>query len=323
MLFLKYNITSVYLIIQRPQFFHHVFCKKLVLCFISMYLYIKFLAKLYKHYAKFYLMENIDYKYLAFSKFHGAGNDFIMVNCFKKHFLMTESQICLLCDRRTGIGADGLILLLPSSEHDFKMTYYNSDGREGSFCGNGGRCITAFANNCGIQCHTHTFEAVDGIHHYNVKKMSEKEFMASISMKDVDSYKSVDNTLIVDTGSPHYVTMVHDLKNFDVFNEGAKIRYDKNISTDGINVDFMEVIDNKYNIRTYERGVENETLACGTGTTAAAIAASLWFGGNDININTVLCKLNVKFKREGDKFKDIVLTGPATFVFDGFYIFAN
>lgn len=266
-------------------------------------------------------MKNIDFKYLTFSKFHGAGNDFVMVNCFEKQFSMTESQIRQICDRRLGIGADGLILLSPSKEHDFKMTYYNSDGREGSFCGNGGRCIVAFAHINGIKNNTHTFEAFDGIHRYEAERLSEKDFWVSISMKDVDSYKLNDKTLIIDTGSPHYVTMVHDLKNFDVFNEGAKIRYDKSISTDGVNVNFMEVIDNEFHIRTYERGVEDETLACGTGTTASAIAASLWFGGENIDINTMLCRLNVRFKRKGNSFRNIVLSGPAAYVFDGFYIF--
>ena len=142
-------------------------------------------------------------------------------------------------------------------------------------------------------------------------------------MRDIESYDLNDERLIINTGSPHYVTRVQNLTDFDVRKHGAEIRNDKNISKNGVNVDFMEVIDNKYNIRTFERGVEDETLACGTGVTASAIAAALWYGGNDININTTLATLNVKFEKSGNSIKHIVLSGPATHVFDGFYIFAK
>jgi diaminopimelate epimerase len=147
--------------------------------------------------------------------------------------------------------------------------------------------------------------------------------MVSITMRDIESYDLNDERLLINTGSPHYVTRVKDLKNYDVRKHGAEIRNDKRISNDGVNVDFMEVIDNQYHIRTFERGVEDETLACGTGVTASAIAAALWYGGDNINIKTTLATLNVKFEKAGNSIKNIVLSGPATHVFDGFYIFAK
>lgn len=142
-------------------------------------------------------------------------------------------------------------------------------------------------------------------------------------MRDIDSWDIDENRLLINTGSPHYVTRVKNLKSYDVRRHGAEIRNDKSISKDGVNVDFMELIDNQFAIRTFERGVEDETLACGTGVTASAIAAALWYGGDDISIRTTLATLNVRFEKTGNSFKNIVLSGPATHVCDGFYIFAE
>ena len=268
-------------------------------------------------------MHNIDYKGISFSKYHGAGNDFVMINAIKSPVSLTDEEVKEICDRRTGVGADGLIMVLPSENHDFRMKYYNCDGHESTFCGNGGRCIAAFAVEEGLAPQHIDYEAVDGIHKALVTKNSDNEYMVSITMRDIDSFDLTDERLLINTGSPHYVTRVENLKDYDVRKNGAMIRNDKSISKDGVNVDFMEIIDNQYNIRTFERGVEDETLACGTGVTASAIAAALWYGGENINIKTTLATLNVKFEKVGNSIKNIVLSGPATHVFDGFYIFAK
>ena len=260
--------------------------------------------------------------HINFSKFHGAGNDFIMINAIKNEIVLSEELIFKMCDRRTGIGADGLIILMHSDNHDFRMRYYNCDGKESTFCGNGGRCIAAFAHQQGIIKNEATYEAVDGIHKAKVTVSSPNEYIVELTMRDILSYKLDDNSLLIDTGSPHYVKKVMNLDSMDVNAEGAKIRYDKDISTDGVNVDFLLNDNGNIRIRTYERGVENETLACGTGVTASAMAASLWYGGNDIDIYTQIAKLNVRFDKDDNTFKNVVLTGPAAHVFDGMFIFA-
>lgn len=260
--------------------------------------------------------------HINFSKFHGAGNDFIMINAIKNEIVLSEELIFKMCDRRTGIGADGLIILMHSDNHDFRMRYYNCDGKESTFCGNGGRCIAAFAHQQGIIKNEATYEAVDGIHKAKVTETSSNEYLVELTMRDILSYKLDDDSLLIDTGSPHYVKKVMNLDSMDVNAEGAMIRYDKNISSDGVNVDFLLNDNGNIRIRTYERGVENETLACGTGVTASAMAASLWYGGNDIDIYTQIAKLNVRFDKENNTFKNVVLTGPAAHVFDGMFIFA-
>ena len=260
--------------------------------------------------------------HINFSKFHGAGNDFIMINAIKNEIVLSEELIFKMCDRRTGIGADGLIILMHSDNHDFRMRYYNCDGKESTFCGNGGRCIAAFAHQQGIIKNEATYEAVDGIHKAKVTETSSNEYLVELTMRDILSYKLDDNSLLIDTGSPHYVKKVMNLVSMDVNAEGAKIRYDKNISSDGVNVDFLLNDNGNIHIRTYERGVENETLACGTGVTASAMAAALWYGGNNIDIYTQIAKLNVRFDKDENTFKNVVLTGPAAHVFDGMFIFA-
>ncbi len=265
-------------------------------------------------------MNNIINQHIKFSKYHGAGNDFIMINAMNGQILLSEEIIYKMCDRRIGIGADGLIILMPSESHNFRMRYYNCDGKESTFCGNGGRCIAAFAYQQGLIKETATYEAVDGSHNVNVSQISPNEYHVELSMRDIMSYKLENDSLLIDTGSPHYVKKVQNLDNLNVNKEGAEIRYDKNISADGVNVDFLLKKDDKIFIRTYERGVENETLACGTGVTASAIAASLWFGGDNIDIYTTIAKLNVRFDKQNNCFKNVVLSGPATHVFDGSFI---
>ena len=266
-------------------------------------------------------MQNADYQSIKFSKYHGAGNDFVMINAIKTPVSLSDEEVKEICDRRTGVGADGLIMVLPSDKYDFRMKYYNCDGHESTFCGNGGRCIAAFAVEEGLAPQHLEYEAIDGVHKALLTKNSDNEYTVSITMRDIEGFDLTNERLIINTGSPHYVTRVENLKDFDVRKHGAAIRNDKNISKDGVNVDFMEIIDKQYHIRTFERGVEDETLACGTGVTASAVAAALWYGGENIDIRTTLATLNVRFKKAGNTIKDIVLTGPATHVFDGFYIF--
>ena len=210
-------------------------------------------------------MQNIDTQKIKFSKYHGAGNDFVMINAIKSPVSLTDDDVLRICDRRTGVGADGLIMILPSTDYNFRMKYYNCDGHESTFCGNGGRCIAAFAVEEGISSQNIVYEAIDGIHKALVTKNSDNEYMVSVTMRDIESFSLDSDRLLVNTGSPHYVTRVDGLKDYDVRKHGAAIRHDKSISTDGVNVDFMELIDGKYHIRTFERGVEDETLACGTG----------------------------------------------------------
>lgn len=266
-------------------------------------------------------MKNTDYQKLKFSKYHGAGNDFVMINAIGTPVNLSDNEIKEICDRRTGIGADGLIMVLPSERYAFKMRYYNCDGHESTFCGNGGRCIAAFAVEEGLTSQHIEYEAIDGIHKAIVTKNSDNGYTVSLTMRDIDGYDIDSERLIIDTGSPHYVTRVENLREYDVRRHGAEIRYDKKISGDGVNVDFMEFIDNQYHIRTFERGVEDETLACGTGVTASAIAATLWHGGDNIDIKTTLATFNVRFTKDGNAFKNIVLSGPVTHVFDGFFVF--
>ena len=268
-------------------------------------------------------MQNIDNHSLRFSKYHGAGNDFVMINAIKSPVSLSDDAVKEICDRRTGVGADGLIMVLPSEKYAFKMKYYNCDGHESTFCGNGGRCIAAFAVEEGLAPQHLEYEAIDGVHKALLTKTSNNEYIVSITMRDIDCWDIDENRLLINTGSPHYVTRVKNLKDFDVRKHGAEIRNDKSISKDGVNVDFMELIDNQYYIRTFERGVEDETLACGTGVTASAIAAALWYGGDNINIRTTLATLNVKFEKAGNAIKNIVLSGPATHVFDGVYNFSR
>ena len=268
-------------------------------------------------------MQNIDNHSFRFSKYHGAGNDFVMINAIKTPVSLTDDEVKAVCDRRTGVGADGLIMVLPSENYNFRMKYYNCDGHESTFCGNGGRCIAAFAVEEGLAPQHIEYKAIDGIHKALVTKDSDNEFTVSITMRDIENYNLNEERLLINTGSPHYVTRVNNIKDFDVRKHGAEIRNDKNISKDGVNVDFMEIIDNQYHIRTFERGVEDETLACGTGVTASAIAAALWYGGDNINIRTTLATLNVRFEKSGNSIRNIVLSGPATHVFDGNYIFAK
>ncbi len=254
---------------------------------------------------------------LTFYKYQGTGNDFIMVDNRLNSFPKENTQLIeQLCDRRFGIGADGLILLENHTTDDFKMVYFNSDGNESSMCGNGGRCLVAFAKQLGIIQATAEFEAVDGYHF--AKIIGDK--MVSLQMKDVDRIAVHQDYSFLNTGSPHHVQVVSDLINLDVKTEGAKIRYSDLYGKAGSNINFVHQLENDiFAVRTYERGVEDETLSCGTGVTAVAIAMHQTgkTNNNTIDLNVEGGKLKVQFDVDNGKYTNVFLIGPATFVFEG------
>jgi diaminopimelate epimerase len=256
-------------------------------------------------------MEHIFYKY------HGTGNDFIMVDNRTHIFPKNNTKLVKkLCDRRFGIGADGLILLENEPGADFRMVYYNSDGNESTMCGNGGRCIVAFAKFLGLIENEADFIAVDGPH----RAIIDDKGLVSLQMKDVNAVTVYEDYVFLDTGSPHHVELVDDLASFDVKKVGAAIRYSGMYGDKGSNVNFVNQTDtDNFSVRTYERGVEDETLSCGTGVTAVAIAMKV-LGKTEseiVKLNTPGGQLEVSFLIDGNQFKEIFLTGPATFVFKG------
>jgi diaminopimelate epimerase len=261
---------------------------------------------------------------LRFSKYHGTGNDFILIDNRSSVIRKSEKStdlIAHLCHRRFGIGADGLILINNSHTADFEMKYFNSDGNEGSMCGNGGRCAVAFTNSLGIVNEKAVFIATDGLHEANITSLGREITYVKLRMQDVKDIKISQGDYILDTGSPHFVRFLKNVENFDVFNEGRKIRNNSIFKEVGTNVNFAEVLDDKIFVRTYERGVEDETLSCGTGATATAIAACL-SGYNPIegtcNLQTLGGELMVNYKKlSKTSFNDIWLNGPAVCVYKG------
>lgn len=253
---------------------------------------------------------------LQFSKYQGTGNDFVMIDNRLQIFPKNTALIKKLCDRRFGIGADGLLLLENDSETDFKMVYYNSDGNESSMCGNGGRSIVAFAKKLGIVDSETTFMAIDGAHFATIDATE----TVALQMKNVDEIKIESDYVFMNTGSPHHVELVSDLKNIDVKTSGAQIRYSDLYGNAGSNVNFVAQINpDTFAVRTYERGVEDETLSCGTGVTAVALAmfATRKTTSQNVHLNVEGGSLTVTFKEKENKFADIFLIGPATFVFSG------
>ncbi len=237
----------------------------------------------------------------------------------RNHAIPSEADIIAhWCDRRFGIGADGLITLGRSDTHDFSMDYYNSDGRPSTMCGNGGRCIIAFAMQLGVIGSEAFFTAPDGEHRGSIHSSGNGDFDVRLQMGDVAAGEWDDKGIFLDTGSPHFVMMQKNLQALDVPEKGRILRNDPAFAPGGTNVNFMEVIDGKIHLRTYERGVEDETLSCGTGVTAAAIAYALKTGtGKGSEIFTRGGKLKVSFTREGTNFRQVYLQGPATHVFSG------
>lgn len=266
---------------------------------------------------------------IHFHKYQGTGNDFIMIDDRSGTFPVSDYKLInRLCDRRFGIGADGLILLHKPSEGDFYMKYYNSDGNESSMCGNGGRCIAAFAHQLKVVNNQTYFAAIDGLHEAVISG-AEGQFFVKLKMQDVkssDGLKQSDGPVyILNTGSPHYVKFVsEEVNGFPLVEESRKIRYNDEFKAKGINVNFANSnsIDS-IRIRTYERGVEDETLSCGTGVTAAAIGNILLHNppsGNyqiNVKVNGGELSVNLSYNKDNYEFTNIWLNGPAIFVFEG------
>lgn len=255
-----------------------------------------------------------------FQKFQGAGNDFILIDDRTLSFdIHNQRLINFLCHRHFGIGADGLMLLRNHADYDFQMIYFNADGKEGSMCGNGGRCIVAFAHKLGIIKNNTRFLAVDGEHDASIFD-NDGETWVSLKMIDVKEIEKGNDFTYLNTGSPHYVNFVDDLAHFPVVEQGKKVRYSERFHEEGTNVNFIEITGEKsLAIRTYERGVEDETLACGTGVTAAVLSAYYLdkVNGREINVQALGGKLKVTFEPTGKQFENIWLQGPAEFVFKG------
>ncbi|MEO6637798.1 MAG: diaminopimelate epimerase [Ginsengibacter sp.] len=254
---------------------------------------------------------------LEFYKCQGTGNDFVVLdNREGKYSDITSRQIHLLCNRRFGIGADGLMLFNNKEGVDFEMKYFNSDGNEGSMCGNGGRCILKFASMLGVKKAHYKFFAVDGLHEGEI----DLDGIIKLKMQDVNDVVYSLNRYILNTGSPHYVKIITDITHEDVVKEGRLIRHSKEFAEEGINVNFVEVLDeDQIYVRTYERGVEDETLSCGTGVTAAAlISAHNDKGFNRVEVKTAGGRLSVEFEKISDtQFTNIWLSGPAEMVYSG------
>lgn len=253
---------------------------------------------------------------LTFYKYQGTGNDFVMIDNRQETFDKSNTKmVAFLCDRRFGVGADGLILLENHSVYDFKMVYYNADGNESTMCGNGGRCLSAFAKQLGVIDEIGTFEAIDGLHHVMIE-----DDIVKLQMQDVETIENHKNHVFLNTGSPHHVQFVDNLKTYDVTSQGAKIRYSELYGEAGSNINFINTIDDTtFAVRTYERGVEDETLSCGTGVTAVAIA--MHKTGKTISdlvtLQTEGGTLQVSFDCVDGVYKNVWLIGPAILVFKG------
>ena len=254
---------------------------------------------------------------ISFYKFQGTGNDFIIIdnrNGIANN--LTEANIQFLCDRRFGIGADGLMLMQVKEGYDFEMKYFNADGRESTLCGNGARCMVRFAAHVGLHQYSYRFLAIDGMHEAEIDNHN----LVRLKMNDVHQIEHNADHYIVNTGSPHFVKFVHHLHEVDVPETGRSIRYSDAFEQDGINVNLVESLgDDSIFVRTYERGVEDETLSCGTGVTAAAlVSAHNERGFNRIKIKTPGGNLSVEYNKLDDTFfENIWLCGPAEFVYRG------
>lgn len=253
-----------------------------------------------------------------FYKYQGAGNDFVMIDNRNNTFPKENNKLIKnLCDRRFGIGADGLILLENAPNYDFKMIYYNADGNQSTMCGNGGRCIVAFAKKLNIIKEKAHFIAIDGNHFANINNKIVNLQMANVKFNDVEIHA---NHTFLNTGSPHHVAFYKNIETLNVKELGKQIRYGAPYFEIGSNVNFAQQLsNNKFKVRTYERGVENETLACGTGVTAVAIAAhkTKKTNKNKIQLEAKGGVLEVSFKVKNQAYTEIFLKGSAKFVFEG------
>jgi diaminopimelate epimerase len=251
-----------------------------------------------------------------FYKYQGTGNDFVIIDNRNQIFDKDNTKfIEQICNRHFGVGADGLILLENHHIVDFAMIYFNADGNKSSMCGNGARCMVAFAKYLDIIENEATFEAIDGMHHAFIE-----DGIVKLQMQDVSNLQTHNDYVYLDTGSPHHIEFNDNLKQLNVKHEGEKIRYSESYNESGTNVNFVERINDEiFAVRTYERGVEDETLSCGTGVTAVALAMR-YIGETEKNLLTIKTEggdLQVSFKKDGNVFKDVWLIGPATLVFKG------
>ena len=279
---------------------------------------------------------------IPFYKYQGTGNDFVMIDQRTTQYLTREDTQIInnLCDRRFGIGADGLILLqnaqnmeysdIPKAfgtegplsaekkgkPFDFEMVYFNADGSESTMCGNGGRCLVAFAQFLKVFDTECVFKAIDGPHDAKINA----DGWVELKMIDVKNIEVGSDYFLMNTGSPHYVVFAEDLTDINVYENGRAIRYSDRFAKEGVNVNFVEIRkDGSIEVATYERGVEDETFSCGTGVTAAAISYFLKKGAsNQVPIKTKGGDLAERFRKNTEGvFENVWLCGPATQVYKG------
>ena len=260
---------------------------------------------------------------IQFYKYQGTGNDFVMVDNRGGNFNYNNTEfVSSICDRRYGIGCDGLILIEDNNDLDFTMKYFNSDGSELGMCGNGARCVVQFAKKLGIINNSAIFQASDGVHHAEIIDNN----YVRVKMNDIDmsNYDLIDknfDNIYLDNGSPHLVINSNDIDKIDVFNEGRKIRYGEKYKHEGVNINFVEFTSNSslFKVRTYERGVEDETLSCGTGAIAVAVVLnySNIINKEEIKISMKGGNLKVSFSRVGDNFSNIWLSGAVSEIYKG------
>lgn len=253
---------------------------------------------------------------------HGTGNDFIVIDNrphYIQKYLDNQQLISFLCNRHLGIGADGLILLNTKVGYPFEMVYFNSDGRLGTMCGNGGRCAVAAAHQLNMIQNKALFFANGTEYTAQIIKKRHPEVYVKLKMNDVLQYRKENSYFFLDTGSPHHVEFVEDVQNLNIVEEARKIRYSTPYKEAGVNVNFVEKHSDYLFVRTYERGVEDETLSCGTGVVASAISVCLSENAlrtNGYHIKTKGGELKVLLSYNNNRFYNIYLEGPATFVFE-------
>lgn len=254
---------------------------------------------------------------IPFFKYHGTGNDFVIFDGRDTPLItmLDEESIAAICHRRFGIGADGVMILQDHPSEDFNMVYFNSDGKPSSMCGNGGRCLVSFAHRMGLFKDRCTFMAIDGLHEATIKGDQ-----VELKMNDVTELEKDNGNTILNTGSPHYVKHCSDLDALSITEAAHAIRYNERFAQEGINVNFIQPVEEGIRIRTYERGVEDETWACGTGATAAAIAfveGTNTLGNHEIQVKVEGGSLVVKLNKTATGYNNVWLCGPAQFVFSG------
>ncbi|MBN2892060.1 MAG: diaminopimelate epimerase [Bacteroidales bacterium] len=251
---------------------------------------------------------------MKFYKYHGTGNDFIVIDGRNEKFTPNEKIIQQLCDRNFGIGSDGLLLLKSHQKYDFEMNFYNPDGSEATFCGNGARCIVAFAKYLNIIDKETTFLAKDGEH----SAYFENDEVV-LKMIDIDDIKTFGELFYTNTGTHHVVKFVDNVDAIDIMNEAPKIRYQKDFEPFGTNVNFVQKCNGFIKVRTYEKGVEKETLSCGTGVVASALIYAYTADNliSKVNIQAKGGNLKVTFEKTEIGFKNVFLQGNAVKVFSG------